>query len=126
MASRLSWVQTVILAGAVALGGCATSAHKVPDRRASYEATALKLGNIEYVSPGAGYDMKWTPIGKGLDYSPSSVEIAQFNVDIDACVSELSKGTVALPSEAARTAQLIACMEPRRWHVAIAEVLVLQ
>jgi hypothetical protein len=126
MASRLSWVRTAILAGAVVLSGCATSAHRVLDRRAGYEATAQKLGTTEYVSPGAGYDMKWTPIGKGADYALSTVEITRFNVDIDACVSELSKGTFALPSEAVRTAQLITCMEPRGWFVAVEEVLVLQ
>jgi hypothetical protein len=85
----------------------------------------LKLGRTEYVSAGAGYDLKWTPIGKGVNYSLSSVEIDRFNTDIDACESELSKGTVGPPSEAARTAQLMTCMEPRGWHVAIEEVLIL-
>jgi hypothetical protein len=107
------------------MGGCAASAHLAPDRRAGYEATALKLGNTEYVSPDAGYAMKWVPIGKGADFVLSAVEITRFNADIDTCVSELSKGSVALPSEAVRTAQLIACMEPRGWHVAVEEVLVL-
>ena len=126
MASRLSGVRTATLVCAVVLSGCATTAHRVPDRRAGYEATALKLGKTEYVSPGAGYVMKWTPIEKGADYTLSTVEITRFNADIDACVSDLSKGTVALPSEAVRTAQLIMCMEPRGWHVAVEEVLVLQ
>jgi hypothetical protein len=124
MASRLSWVRAVTIVGAVALWGCAT--HRGLDRRAGYEATALKLGRTEYVSPGAGYAVKWTPIGTGVNYSLSAVESDRFNADIDACVSELSKGTVGLPSEAARTAQLMRCMEPRGWHVAIEEVLVLQ
>jgi hypothetical protein len=70
--------------------------------------------------------MKWTPIGTGVNYSLSAVESDRFSADIDACVSELSKGTVGLPSEAARAAQLMTCMEPRGWHVAIEEVLVLQ
>ena len=120
MASRRSGVLTVTSAAAVVLSGCATNPHR------AYEATALKLGTTEYVSPGVEYVTKWTPIGKGADYSLSTVEITRVNADIDACVSELSKGADALPSEAVRTAQLVMCMEPRGWHVAVDIVLVIQ
>ncbi len=126
MTSRWHWVRAVTIVSAATLCGCASSAHRGADRRAGYETTALKLGQTEYVSPGAGYDMRWTPTGKGVNYSLSAVEINRFNADIEACVSELSKGAVGLPSEAVRTAQLMTCMEPRGWHVAIEEVLVLQ
>ena len=95
------------------------------DRRAGYEATALKLGRTEYVSPGEGYDAKWTPIGKAADYVLSSVDITHLYTDIAACVSDLSKGTFALPSEAVRTAQVITCMEPRGWRVTVDEVILI-
>jgi hypothetical protein len=124
VASRVSWIQAVAFAGAVVTCGCATSSHRDPDRRAGYEATALTLGRTEYVSPDAGYDAKWTPIGKGADHVLSSAEITRLNTDIHACVSELSKGTLALPSEAVRAAQVITCMEPRGWHVTVNEVLI--
>jgi hypothetical protein len=77
------------------------------------------------VSASAGYDMTWTPIGKDAHYLLSTTEINRFDADIDACVSELSKGAFPLPSEAVRTAQLIACMEPRGWHVTVDEVLMI-
>ena len=125
MVSQLLWARTVTLIVVIAVNGCAMSAHRVPDRRAGYEATALKLGNTEYVSPGQGYMMDWSPIGKDATYMLSAVDITRFNADIGACVSSLSKGTFALPSEVVRTAQLIACMEPRGWHVTVDEVVII-
>ena len=64
-------------------------------------------------------------VGKNARYVLSTAEITRFDADIDACVSELSKGTFALPSEAVRTAQLIACMKPRGWRVTVEEVLMI-
>jgi hypothetical protein len=125
MAPRLSMARTVIIAAATVLIGCATSIQRGDDRHAGYKATALKLGNTDYVSPGTGYDMRWTPIGDSGRQTLSTDEITRLNAHLDACVSELSRGTYALPSETVRIAQNINCMESRGWRVTVEEVVVL-